>query len=45
MWPCSPTQSAKVYIGIDGPKLMPPSKEIAQTASATDCEQYQTPCG
>jgi hypothetical protein len=45
MWPWRPTQSASVNIGTEGPKVMPPSSESAHTASAMDCEQYQTPCG
>ena len=42
MWPCSPEQSLTLYIGMAGPNVMPPSRLIEQTASAIDCEQYQT---
>jgi hypothetical protein len=44
MCPCRPPQSASEYMGTAGPKVMPPSRLKEQTASATDCEQYQTPC-
>src|SRR3954447_1678590 len=42
MWPWMPAQSAAVYIGTAGTNVMPPSRLIEQTASATDCEEYQT---
>src|SRR5258706_6010064 len=45
MWPWMPPQSATVYIGTAGPNVMPPSRLSEQTASAIDCEQYQTPFG